>query len=224
MDERSSGIRIVLADDRAILRAGLRSLLARESDFLVVGEAADGHEVIRLLAETKPDMLLADLNLPGLSAADILRWISSEGHRVRTLVLASADDEARIAEVLRHGARGIVLKEADTKVLFEGIRCVMEGKFWLGHKSVARIGKKLPGVRELSRTESRPSNFGLTRREMEIVGAIVSGFSNKEIARKLKISEDTVKHHLTSAFDKAGVYNRLELALFAIHHGLVGRR
>ena len=222
MDTSRVATRILLADDRTILRAGLRALLAREGDFHVVGEATNGQEAIRLVSEETPDILLIDLKLPGLSATDVLRRLSKQNRKVRTMVMAAIEDESEILEAFRHGARGVVLKDADTRVLIRGIRIVMEGKFWLGNKPAVRLGKNLSRLGELSEAGVREKNFGLTRREMEIIAAIVSGYSNKEIAGKFSISEDTVKHHLTNIFDKAGVYNRLELALFAIHHGLVG--
>ncbi len=223
MSAKRQAIKILLADDRVILRTGLRTLLAREVDFQIVGEAANGQEAIQLVSETGPHVLLIDLWLPGLSASEVVRRISGQHPKVRTLVMAAIEDETEIFEAFRHGARGVVLKDADSGILIQGIRTVMGGKFWLRNKPAIRLGKGMSRLAELYKEETRQKNFGLTSRETEIIAAIVSGYSNKEIAEKFAISEDTVKHHLTNIFDKAGVYNRLELALFAIHIGLVGK-
>jgi DNA-binding NarL/FixJ family response regulator len=142
------------------------------------------------------------------------------GLKVRTLLLAEEADKRVIAEAFHCGVRGVVLKDASSSVLIQAIRSIMEGKFWLGHRSVTHLGKRLPGLSASVKSPARPKSYGLTRRELEILLTIVSGYANKEIAGKFSISEDTVKHHLTNIFDKTGVDNRLELALFAIHHGL----
>ncbi len=224
MDTGHSRVRIVLADDRTILRTGLRHLLEGERDFQVVGDAEDGHEALNVTTKLQPDILVIDLQLPGLPVIEVLRQLSVQGDSVHSLVMATMDDEDNIAEAFRNGARGVVLEASATKDLIQGIRSVMDGKFWLGYRSVTRLGKRMPKLAELSKGQISQKSYGLTKREMQIVTAIVSGYSNKEMARKFSLSEDTIKHHLTNVFDKAGVYNRLELALFAIHHGLVGRR
>jgi len=224
MDTSHSPIRILLADTRTLFRVGLHRLLDQESDLRVVGEAADGTEATRLAHELNPDILLIDLHMLGTPEAPVLKRLSLNGHRIHTLVLAGTSGNDKIGEALRMGARGYVLKESETAVLVNGIHSVMRGKFWLGHEAASRpangAGQELPG----SGSEPPARMFGLTRRELQIVAAVVSGYSNREIAQKFSISEDTVKHHVTNIFDKVGVYNRLELALFAVHHRLTGTR
>ncbi len=224
MDTVHSHVRILLADDRTILRTGLRNLLEKESDLRVVGEAVSGEEAIRLAEALKPDVAIISAQLPDPPALDVVRRLAAQKPNIRTLLTITIGDEDLIMEAFHHGVRGVVMKASPTRVLIQGIRSVMEGKIWLGNRSVTRLGKKLPKLDELSGAETPQKTYGLTWREMQIVSAIVSGYSNKEMAKKFSLSEDTVKHHLTNVFDKAGVYNRLELALFAIHHGLVGRR
>jgi two-component system nitrate/nitrite response regulator NarL len=142
---------------------------------------------------------------------------------VRTIVLAVAGEEPQIAEAFRQGARGAVLKDSGVAALIQCIRGVMSDKYWFGEREVASLEAALCRLRETVDLPPPRKTFQLTRRELEVVAATVSGFTNREIAVRLSISEHTVKHHLTNIFDKVGVYNRLELMLFAFHHGLVGK-
>ena len=199
-------------------------MLELEPDLEVAGETGNGSDLLRLIAETRPDVAVVDLRLPGISGLELLGDLAGADKKLRILVLATADDKEIVTEAFRLGARGVVLKESAAKVLIQGIRAVVEGEYWVGDQAAEAPGHGLRDFPRLTETEPRLTTFGLTKRELEIVAAVVSGYSNKEIAKKFLISEDTVKHHVTNIFDKLGVYNRLELALFAIHKGLVGRR
>jgi len=214
-------IRILMADDHAIFRDGLRRLLEAESDFSVVGEAADGAEALKLARQLKPDILLLDLAMPRMPGMTALRQLTDGQVPVRTIVLAAAVGKEQIVEALQLGARGVVLKESATQMLLKCIRTVMAGEFWVGRESVSDLVQYLRQAVASAAAEPRKKNFGLTRRELEIVATIVAGYTNKDIAQKFAISEDTVKHHLTNVFNKLGVSTRLELALFAINHNLV---
>ncbi|MCI0659316.1 MAG: response regulator transcription factor [Acidobacteria bacterium] len=219
MEKSASKIRILIADDHAIFRDGLKKLLESEPDFTVVGEAGDGAEAIKLAQKLKPDLLLLDLAMPRMPGMVALRELTTASVPVRTIVLAAAVGKEQIVEALQLGARGVVLKESATQQLLKSLRAVMAGEYWVGRESVSDLVQYLRVASGVAASPQR-KNFGLTPRELEIVGTIVAGYTNKDIAHKFAISEDTVKHHLTNIFDKLGVSTRLELALFAINHNL----
>lgn len=219
MSEKEA-IRILIADDHPIVRDGLRRLLETEPDFSVVGQAADGREAVKLVRELTPDVLLLDLSMPRLPGLEVLRELSESAAAVRTILLAAAIEKEQIIEALQMGARGVVLKESATQLLFKSIRTVMAGQYWVGREKVSDLVAALRGL-VASGGEKPDKNFGLTRRELEIVSTIVAGYTNRDIAQKFSLSEDTVKHHLTHIFDKLGVSSRLELAMFAVNHRII---
>ena len=213
-------IRLLIADDERLFREGLTLLLETEPRFHVVGHAGDGLAAIDLCRRLKPDVLLLDLAMPRLDGVEALKAIAADEHRVRTIILTGAITRDSVVAVLHDGAHGIVMKDIAPELLFKSIHAVMQGQYWIGHEVVSDL------VAALRRSKSaapqplvRP--YSLTARELEIVERVVSGESNKEIAASLGISEDTIKHHLTSIFDKVGVSSRVELAVFALHHQLV---
>jgi len=214
----SKQLRIVIADDHRIFRDGLRKLLVAERDFEVVGEAADGEEAARKVRDLRPDMLLLDVAMPGTDGLDALQEIGRD-QTTRTLLLTGAIEESALVAALRLGARGIVMKHAATALLIKAIRGVMAGQYWVGKDRVPGIVEALRPLLEKERSSGR-DQFGLTDRELEVTAAIVAAYTNRDIAAKLRISEETVKHHLTNIFEKLGVSNRLELALFAMNKHL----
>jgi len=213
-------IRILIADDHRLFRDGLRRLLEAEPDLKVEGEASDGDEVIKLVRQLRPDILLLDLAMPH-PGMDALRELSVEdSHKVRVILLTAAAEKKHIVEALQLGARGVVLKNSATEMLIECIHMVMAGEYWVGRERVPNLMQYLGTLMQSSREEAKKKTYGLTPRELEITSAVVAGFTNKQIAEHFKISDETVKHHLTKCFDKLGVFTRLELALFAINHDL----
>lgn len=216
MPEAAAPIRVLIADDHAIFRAGLRKLIEAEPGLEVAGEARDGEEAIKLSAEVTPDILLLDLAMPGVPGLEVLRHLGTAEEGPKVIVLAAEVDKRQMTTVLRNGAHGVVLKESATTLLFKSIRMVMEGQYWVGRDVV---GDLVAALAESTRDAAdRP--FGLTPRELEIVKLVAGGLSNKEIAGRCGVTLDTVKHHITNVFDKTGVSNRVELAVFASNHSL----
>ena len=218
--DQPDGISIVIADDHPMFRKGLKSLLDAEPGFVVVGEASNGDEAVRMSRSLRPDVLLLDLAMPGVSGLDALDELATAPSSVKTIVLTAAIERPEIVKALQLGAAGVVLKSSAPELLFKSVRGVMAGQHWIGREAVSDLVQVLRSYSEAPPPPLR-SRFGLTTRELEITSAVVSGFSNREIAEKFVLSQDTVKHHLTNIFDKVGASNRLELALFAVHHGLL---
>jgi len=217
---RSQLVRILIADDHPIFRDGLRRLLESERGFKVIAEACDGVEAVEFVRKLKPEILLLDLAMPRRPGLEALRELSIDSVPVRVILLTAAAEREQIVEALQLGARGVVLKDCGTEVLMRSIHAVLAGEYWVGREPVSNLMQYLRGLMDSSTKISRQKRFGLTPRELDIVSAVVAGFANKEIAEHFKISEDTVKHHLSNIFDKTGVSTRLELALFAVNQSL----
>lgn len=212
-------IRVLVADDHTIFREGLRRLLEAEGDIAVVGEARTGTECVGLVKKLQPDVVLLDLKMPDEDGLAVLAKLGGQGAEIRAIVLTASEDERDYVEAVRHGARGIVLKQAATERLLEGVRKVHQGEIWIDQRVAADVMK---AMREPAARAGRGAQRqGLTPREHEIASLVTQGMRNKEIAQQLSISEQTVKNHLQNVYDKLGVSDRLELALYALHHKLV---
>lgn len=207
-------VRIVIADDHPIFRDGLRRLLETEPGFTVVGEATNGVDALAVTRTLDPDILLLDLAMPRLGGLDCLAEI--DVRRTRVIILTAAITQKAIARALQLGARGVVLKETATRYLLDGIHRVVDGHYLIGDGAI----KDLVGALRRVEDEQNERRYNLTPRERDIIRAVVAGRSNRDIAEHLEISTQTVKHHLTSIFDKTGASTRLELALFALRHSL----
>jgi two-component system nitrate/nitrite response regulator NarL len=213
-------IRIFIVGISLIFRRGLRSLLANQRDFRVVGEAADYATAEKLIRKHNPDVLLLDFDMPRESALAALRRFAGSGLPTRIIVLTSQVDQPCILEALRLGALGIVEKNGALNLKIKAIRAVSRNECWANN---AIISDALAYLRKIEGTHMpvERNSFGLTVREREILPAIIAGRANKEIAREFNISEETVKHHLTHIYDKLGVSNRLELAFYAVNNSLI---
>lgn len=210
MSGHGETIRVVLVDDHAVIRAGLAQLIATADDIEVVGQAADGAAAIEQARALKPDVVLMDLQMPGVDGVSATREIVAAGLGVDVLVLTSYSDNERILDALDAGAVGYLLKDADPDDVLTGIRAVTRGESPI-HPKAARA---LLGARSAG---GRPQ---LTAREVEVLTLVRDGLANKQIAKKLEISERTVKAHLTSAFSRIGVSDRTQAALWAQRNGL----
>jgi len=220
MHSKNGNIRIIIADDHRIFRDGLAKLLSAQLDFTIVGETGDGDVAVTMAQELRPDILLLDLAMQPHGLETLRKIASQPASELRTIVLTAAIENAQIVEALRLGARGVVLKESATAVLLKCIRTVMADQYWIGNGAVADLVKLVQEITAPAPKRDCPKN-GLTPRELQVISTIVAGYSNKEIAQRFSISEDTVKHHLTNIFDKLGTSSRLELATYAISHHLV---
>lgn len=214
-------VRIVVADDHPVVRFGVRNILENEPGFEIVGEAEDGDVAITETLELEPDVLLLDVQMPRLPGLEAMRAIMDRSPRVKIILLTSTISTQEIIEALQIGARGIVLKDSVAGDLFQAMRAVMAGDYWIGGERVANLVAVLNNLMKQAAAVPEKKTYGLTPRELEVVTCIVEGCSNKDVARQFAISEETVKRHLSNIFDKTGVSTRLELALFAIAHKLV---
>ena len=218
MSKNRSSIRILVADDHAMFREGVRKLLEAADDVEIVGEASNGFECTTLLAQLKPDILLLDLRMPEKGGLGVLEEVKFDSLLTRVIVLTAADDERDVVRAMRLGARGIVLKQSASDLLLKSIRKVHDGEIWLdGHMT----GRVIDAFKKSSESGQRQEKPLLSNREKQVVQLVAQGFRNREIGEKLFISEQTVKNHLRNIFDKLGVSDRLELVLYAIHHRLI---
>jgi two-component system, NarL family, nitrate/nitrite response regulator NarL len=223
----NSKIRIVVADDHPIFRDGLCKLLALEEDFEVVAQAQDGRQVLDVLQQHEPDILLLDLKMPGLDGLATLQRLQASKNKTRVIVLTASDDKNEFVQAMKLGTSGIVLKQTATELLIKSIRKVHAGEIWLDSHTTAAVIRQFVAADEAP-AANQPAAVGtrdrerspLSQREREIVALVAQGFKNKEMAEKMFISEQTVKNHLHNIFDKLGVSDRLELALYAIHNNL----
>ncbi len=208
-------IRILVADDHPMLREGLVAVLDTQQDFEVVGEAADGSEVVRLAERLNPDVILLDLEMPGVDGVAALEKLRSAGSEARTIVFTAYDTNERILGALRSGARGYLLKGASRTEIFDAIRTVHAG----GSLLQPVVTNKL--LQTMSRKERREETEPLTPREIEVLGLLALGLQNKEIASRLFITERTVKFHVSSLMHKLGAENRTETVTIAAQRGLI---
>lgn len=206
--------RVVIAHSHPILRDGLRRLLESKGDFKVIGEASDGTEAVKLVRQLQPDILLIYPRLPKVSGWEAFRELSTQGNTtsVRVILMEAHIEKNAIVEAFQLGVRGIVLLDQLTSDLFKAIRTVMAGEYWVLREPLLNL-EHLQTLLQLRHEEERQKVFSLTSQECEIASAVVEGYSNREIAERIKISEDDVKGHLRTIFDKLGVSSRLEIAI-----------
>jgi DNA-binding NarL/FixJ family response regulator len=216
-------IRILLIEDHAVVRAGLRLLIQSRPDLVVVGEAANHADALAVAAREQPDIILLDLDLGAENGLDLLPGLRAVASQARVLVLTGVRDVQGHRLAIRRGARGLVLKEQAPEVLLKAITKVHAGEVWLERTLLSSV------LDEIAVGETRPANTEaariatLTEREREVIALVGEGLKNKQIGSRLSITETTVGHHLTSIFAKLGVESRLEMVLFAHRHNITKR-
>ena len=213
-----AAIRVLIADDHPVVRIGVRNMLGAHPRFHVVSEAMDGEDAILLTARLLPDILLMDVQMPRLPGIEALRTLTLSNPGVKIVLLTGSITPQQVLEAIQIGARGVIYKDTLTDQLTAALLAVASGKYWIGGRRMDTLDDVLA---TLEPPPAEKQRFRLTRREMEVVQLIARGYSNRELAKELNLSEETVKRHLSNTFDKTGVSTRLELALFAMAHNLV---
>ena len=219
-------IRILIADDHALLRQGIRNVIELETDISVIAEAGDGEEAYRLAADLQPDLLLLDMNMPKANGLEVTKRLRANFPDMRVLILTMHDDESYVLEVIKAGAAGYLLKDVEPSMLIKAIRTVNDGGSFIYPTLARRLFGEITRREEERRNETaemvrRRREERLTYREVEVLQLICQGMSNIEIAKKLFLSEKTVKNHLTNIFRKINVVDRTQAVLFAIKHKIV---
>jgi len=209
-------MKVLLADDHAIFRKGLREIIEKQSDMTVVGEAEDGIEAVEKAAELTPDIILMDVKMPRLDGLEATHLITNRDSEAKIIMLTMYLEDGYVVEAIKAGARGYIPKDTDLERMLEVIRAV--------HRGEARIDPAIASralVKLCQETEDSPRSISLTKREKEILSFVVRGATNSEIAEELLLSEQTIKNRLSGIFKKLGVRNRTEAAVYAVQEGLL---
>ena len=214
-------IRVLLVEDHAIVRTSLRLLIEAQENLSVIGEADRRDDALAIAAREQPDIVLLDIDLGGASALDFLPQLHVAAQHARVIVLTGLRDPAEHLRAVKLGALGLVLKDQSVDVLVAAIRKVYAGQIWLDPSLAARVIADMVGAPSSDQPNPEAAKIGtLTKRELEVIGLICEGLSNRHIGERLVISEATVRHHLSAIFSKLGVQTRLELVIFAYRHRL----
>ncbi|MEW9900598.1 response regulator transcription factor [Chitinivorax sp. PXF-14] len=214
----SKPIRILLVDDHTLFRSGIKALLSRQPEFVIVGEASDGVEGVKRAVTLKPDVVLLDLNMPGLSGLDAVQLILQDAPSTAVVMLTVSEDAEDLSRALQAGARGYLLKNIDADFLISAIQRAARGEAVMAEAMTAKLMQQF---RTLSSQPAQPQEKEkLTPREREILLCLARGDSNKEIARELNVAESTVKIHVQNILKKLNLSSRVQAAVYAVEHGL----
>lgn len=213
-----TAIKVLLADDHAVLRQGIAQVIESQEDMSVVAQAANGEEALDLARTHSPDVLLLDINMPGIDGVEVTRVISSEMPEVNVLILTMYRRDDYVLQAIKAGASGYLLKEVEMAEMLSAIRSVAQGDAVLDPSVVNRV---LADLRGEGKSEESPLKSELAVRDVEILRLLAQGLGNQDIADQLHLSEKTVRNRLSQVFKQFGLKNRTEAALFAVRHGLV---
>jgi two-component system nitrate/nitrite response regulator NarL len=224
VNDEGRPVRVLLVDDHALFRNGVKALLSRRTEVEVVGDAGDALEGVKRAAELRPDVVLLDLHMPGMSGREALRLIIDQDPDVRVIMLTVSEDAEDLLDTLKAGAAGYLLKNTDADYLVQSVCRASQGESVVAPQMT---GMLVSGLKSLARGERQvdvpPSREKLTPREIEILVALASGASNKEIARDLRLAESTVKIHVQHILRKLELSSRVQAAVYAVEQGLVAR-
>ncbi|SHH84199.1 response regulator [Pollutimonas bauzanensis] len=221
MDKPTSPISVLLVDDHKLFRSGIRSLLQRHADFVVVGEAAEGLEGVKRARQLLPDVILLDLNMPGISGLETLQLILQECPAAAVIMLTVSEDAEDLTAALQAGARGYLVKNIDADFLVRAIRRAAAGEPVIAETMTAKLVAQLRGEGAAPPAAAPAGLDKLTPREKDTLACLARGESNKMIARSLDVSESTVKIHVQSILKKLELSSRVQAAIFAVEHGVV---
>lgn len=214
-----SPIRILLIDDHTLFRSGIKALLQRQTDFEVVGEASDGLEGVKLVEQTPADIVLLDIDMPSMNGLEALAQIRESHPQLAVLMLTVSEDFDTLAESLRLGAKGYLLKNVDQEFLLRSIRSVCSGNSVMSPQMMTKFVTHM-AHHDNNEQRGTGTQETLTRRERETLGWLARGYSNKEIARTLNLAESTVKVHVQSILRKLGLTSRVQAAIYAIENNI----
>jgi DNA-binding NarL/FixJ family response regulator len=210
-------VKLIIADDHALIREGIKKLLELEEGIEILGLAGDGHEALSLIDKLSPDVILLDINMPNLNGIDTLKIIKKEYPKTKVIMLTIHEDAEYLIETVTIGAEGYVLKDADISSLVKAILKVYAGEIYI-HPTLSGI--LIKEYKRKGQSQDEVNNSALTRREYDVIKLISKGYNNKEIATELFISEKTVKNHVSNIFKKIKVTDRTQAALYAIKHNI----
>jgi two-component system, NarL family, nitrate/nitrite response regulator NarL len=208
--------KIVIADDHPLAREGIRSVLESDESFLIIGEAADGQEALELCKELQPDLLLLDINMPKLNGLEAVRRIRTDHPHIHVVMLTVSDDVKDLFTAIQYGAQGYLLKNMEPDDWLEYLHALLGDQSEVSRKIANRLFNRF---RVGNTSVDEPSPVSLTPRESEILSRVASGETNKQIAQRLVIAENTVKNHIKNLLEKLQLDNRVQLAAYAVRHG-----
>jgi DNA-binding NarL/FixJ family response regulator len=216
MTVATRAVRVLIADDQTLFRAGLARLLNEDPRVEVVGQAMDGADAAKQAAKLKPDVVLMDLKMPNLDGIEATRQIIEADPTIKVLILTTFETDNHVIQALKVGASGYVLKDSSAEAITSSIVAVMSGERVMASAVANRVLEMLTGT-----TTTKEFYDGLTNREIEILKLLANGMANKQIAYRLKISEKTVRNHVSNTYEKLGIYDRSQAVLYAVKKGLV---
>jgi len=216
MTVATKAARVLIADDQTLFRAGLGRLLNEDSRVEVIGQATDGADAVKQALKLKPDVVLMDLKMPGMDGIEATRQITEGDPTIKVLILTTFETDSNVIQALKAGASGYVLKDSSPDAIASSVVAVMSGERVMAGAVANRVLQMLTGA-------TTPKEFydGLTNREIEILKLLANGMANKQIAYRLKISEKTVRNHVSNTYEKLGIYDRAQAVLYAVRKGLV---